>query len=133
LDTPVCALVVNHLAHHHGQHELSDSAIRRLARKLAPATIDDLAAVMRADANGRPPIKSPDIHALIDALVAKAHVLQLADSAPKPILLGRHLLALGMKAGPAMKPVLDAAFEAQLDGAFHDEAGAIAWAKERVR
>lgn len=131
LDTPVCALVVNHLAHHHGQQELSDSAVRRLARKLEPATIDDLAAVMRADANGRPPIESPEVHALIDALVAKAHALQLADAAPKPILLGRHLLALGMKPGPHLKPILDAAFEAQLDGAFQDEAGAIAWAKTR--
>lgn len=131
LDTPVCALVVSHLAHHHGQSELSDSSVRRLARKLAPATIDDLAAVMRADANGRPPIKSPDVHGLIDALVTKAHALQLAAAAPKPVILGRHLLALGMQPGPAMKPVIDAAFEAQLDGAFSDEAGGVAWVKQQ--
>ena len=132
LDLPVCALVVNHLAHHHGQSEYSDSSIRRLARKLAPATIDDLAAVMRADANGRPPLQSPEIHALIDALVAKAHSLQLADAAPKPLILGRHLLALGLKPGPQLKPIIDAAFEAQLDGAFSDEAGGIAWIKSHL-
>jgi tRNA nucleotidyltransferase (CCA-adding enzyme) len=133
LDTPVCALVVNHLAHHHGQTEFSDSSVRRLARKLAPATIDDLAVVMRADANGRPPLESPEIHVRINELVAKAHALQLADAAPKPILLGRHLIALGMKPGPEMKPILDAAFEAQLDGAFADESGALEWAKARAR
>ncbi|HVU35253.1 MAG TPA: HD domain-containing protein [Opitutaceae bacterium] len=132
LDHPVGALVVNHLAHHHGQPDFSDSSVRRLARKLAPATIDDLAAVMRADANGRPPLESPDIHERIDALVAKAHSLQLADAAPKPIILGRHLLALGMKPGPDMKPIIDAAFEAQLDGAFADENGGIAWVRERL-
>lgn len=132
LDTPVCALVVNHLAHHHGQTEFSDSSVRRLARKLAPATIDDLAAVMRSDANGRPPLQSPEIHERIDQLVARAHTLQLADTAPKPIILGRHLLTLGMKPGPQMKPLIDAAFEAQLDGAFADEAGGLAWLKQRL-
>ncbi len=132
LDPPVRALVVNHLAHHHGQTEFSDSSIRRLARRLEPATIDDLAAVMRADANGRPPVESPEVHARIDALVAQAHSLQLADAAPRPILLGRHLLSLGMKPGPQMKPILDAAFEAQLDGAFQDEGGAVEWARKHL-
>ncbi len=127
VDPPVHALVVHHLAHHHGQTQFTDTAVRRLARKLAPATIDDLAAVMRADSNGRPPLTSPDTHARINELVAKAHALALSDSAPKPLMLGRHLLALGLKPDPKFKPVLDAAFEAQLDGAFADEAGGIAW------
>jgi tRNA nucleotidyltransferase (CCA-adding enzyme) len=130
LDAPVCALVVNHLAHHHGNTEFTDTSVRRLARKLMPATIDDLAAVMRADSNGRPPLRSPEVHARIDELVAKAHALALADTAPKPILLGRHLVALGRQPGPDFKPTLDAAFEAQLDGAFNDEAGGFAWLRD---
>jgi tRNA nucleotidyltransferase (CCA-adding enzyme) len=52
--------------------------------------------------------------------------------APRPILLGRHLITLGLKPGPAMKGILDAAFEAQLDGAFGDENGALAWARLRL-
>lgn len=131
-DAPVSALVVNHLAHHHGQTEFTDTSVRRLARRLAPATIDDLAAVMRADANGRPPLASPETHARIDQLLATAHALQLTDAAPKPILLGRHLIALGHKPGAMFKPVLDEAFEAQLDGAFTDEAGGMAWLKAHV-
>jgi tRNA nucleotidyltransferase (CCA-adding enzyme) len=126
-DAPVAALVVHHLAHHHGQAEFSDSSVRRLARKLAPATLDDLAAVMRADADGRPPLPSAEIHARIGELVAKAHALAFADAAPRPILLGRHLIALGLRPGPRFTPVLDAAFEAQLDGAFLDESGGLAW------
>jgi tRNA nucleotidyltransferase (CCA-adding enzyme) len=131
-DLPVCALVVNHLAHHHGNTRFTDSSVRRLARKLAPATIDDLAVVMRADANGRPPLTSPEIHVRIDELVAKAHALALADRAPKPIVLGRHLIKLGMKPGPKFAPLIDAAFEAQLDGAFADEAGGMEWLKKHL-
>ena len=130
VDPPVRALVVNHLAHHHGQATFSDTSVRRLARRLAPATIDELAAVMRADSNGRPPLTSPDTHARINELVAKAHALLLADAAPKPLMFGRHLLALGLKPDPKFKTVLDAAFEAQLDGAFADEAGGLAWLRE---
>lgn len=129
LDAPVAALVVNHLAHHHGGAVFSESAVRRLARRLAPATIEDLAAVMRADADGRPPKASPEIHARIAELEAKAQMLRIADAAPKPIVLGRHLIALGLRPGPAFTPALDAAFEAQLDGAFADEAGGVAWVR----
>jgi tRNA nucleotidyltransferase (CCA-adding enzyme) len=132
LDPTVCALVVNHLAHHHGQTTFTDTSVRRLARRLAPATIDELAAVMRADSNGRPPLTSPETHARINELVARAHTLALADAAPKPIVLGRHLVALGHRPGPEFKPVLDAAFEAQLDGAFGDEAGGIAWLRNHL-
>jgi tRNA nucleotidyltransferase (CCA-adding enzyme) len=132
-DLPVCALVVNHLAHHHGNTQFTETSVRRLARKLAPATIDELALVMRSDANGRPPLKSPEIHVRIDELVAKAHALAIADGAPRPIVLGRHLIALGLTPGPEFKPLIDAAFEAQLEGAFHDEPTGIEWLRRQMR
>jgi len=122
-------LVVNHLAHHHGQSEFTDTSVRRLARRLAPATIDQLCTVMRADHDGRPPLHSPETLQRIEALQQKAHALALQATAPHPFVLGRHLLALGKKPGPDFKPVLDAAFEAQLDGAFTDEAGGTVWLK----
>jgi tRNA nucleotidyltransferase (CCA-adding enzyme) len=133
LDAPVRALVIHHLAHHHGEAGgFSDSHVRRLARKLAPATIDDLALVMRADTRGRPPLSPEESLVLIDRLVARAKELELQDAAPKPILLGRHLMSLGWAPGPKFKPVLETAFEAQLDGAFRDEAGAVAWIREQI-
>jgi len=120
-------LVVLHMVHHSGNGEFSDTAVRRLARKLSPATIDDLCAVMTADSLGRPPLHSPETHALIEKLRARSRALDLQAAAPRPLLLGRHLLAAGLPAGPALKPILDAAFEAPLDGAFPDEATALIW------
>jgi len=126
-------LVVLHMVHHSGNGEFSDSMFRRLARKLHPATIDDLCTVMMADSLGRPPLHSPDTHALIEKLRARSHALDLQTSAPRPILLGRHLLAAGLPAGPALRPILDAAFESQLDGAFQDEVTALIWLRNYLR
>ena len=133
LDAPVSAIVANHLAHHHGQQgEFSATQVRRLARRLAPATVDDLALVMIADSLGRPPLRSTETLTLIAQLRAKAHELALADAAPKPLMHGRHLMKLGQKPGPEFKRALDAAFEAQLDGAFTDEAGGEAWLRTHL-
>ncbi len=130
LTAPVTALVVYHLVHHRGHNSgYSEPQVRRLARKIAPATLEELALVMTADSNGRPPLESPDTLVLIARLRAQAQALALENAAPRPLLQGRHLVAIGRKPGPEFKPLLDAAFEAQLDGAFTDEAGAIAWLK----
>jgi tRNA nucleotidyltransferase (CCA-adding enzyme) len=47
-------------------------------------------------------------------------------------VLGRHLIALGLKPNPGFTPIIDAAFEAQLDGAFTDEPGGVAWLRRRL-
>ena len=134
LAAPVGALVVHHLVHHHGQRDdFTDAQVRRLARKLAPATIDDLALVMTADSLGRPPVSPTETIALIAKLRARAHALELERAAPRPIVQGRHLITLGHRPGPKFKPILDAAFEAQLDGAFADEAGGLAWLRSRLQ
>ena len=127
-------LVVNHLAHHQGgRTEFSDTAVRRLSNRLAPASIDQLCAVMRADHDGRPPLHSDETLARIRELGERAHSLALQNQAPKPILLGRHLLELGLKPSPRFKTVLNAAFEAQLDGRFSDEAGGLDWLRSHLR
>lgn len=126
-------LVVNHLVHHHGNGDFTDSAVRRLARRLAPATLDQLITVLLADHLGRPPLESAETLARIHALRDAAHRLALRAAAPQPILQGRHLLAAGLKASPAFKPLLAAAFEAQLEGCFTDEAGARRWLEKRLR
>jgi tRNA nucleotidyltransferase (CCA-adding enzyme) len=38
-----------------------------------------------------------------------------------------------MQPGPDFRPILDSAFEAQLEGVFCDEPGGLAWLRERVK
>jgi len=123
-------LVVLHLAHHHGNGEFTDSHLRRLARKLHPATIDDLCVVMTADCLGRPPLVDAETLALIAKLRSRAHKLAIHQTPPRPLLLGRHLIALGQAPGPHFTEILAAAFEAQLDGAFSDEETALIWLRK---
>lgn len=132
-DAPVRALAENHHVHDRGNLPFTDRAIRRLALRLAPATIRDLAVVMSADARGRPPIPSIETDQRIAELTRAAARLEFEDLAPKPILHGRHLLVLGWKPGPRFKPILDEGFEAQLDGAFADEVGAVEWLRTRLQ
>jgi tRNA nucleotidyltransferase (CCA-adding enzyme) len=53
--------------------------------------------------------------------------MSLASAAPRPILLGRHLLERGSVPGPELGRRLSEAFEAQLDGEFEDLDGALVW------
>jgi len=121
-------LVLCHLAH---LQEITPRAIRRLARRLHPATIEELCLVIQADHSGRPP-HPPSIPEGVHRLIEGARELRLEAEAPRPILLGRHLIERGMKPGPEFGPILKAAFEAQLDGAFDDLPGALAWLDRHV-
>jgi tRNA nucleotidyltransferase (CCA-adding enzyme) len=126
-------LVVNHLLHHTGAVKFRDTTVRRLARKIAPATLSDLIAVMFADHFGRPPLISEQTAIRLAHLRDSARHLEIEHAAPEPILLGRHLISLGLKPGPQFKRALDAAFESQLDGAFNNEDGGIEWMKNYLR
>lgn len=119
----VVPLVTNHLAH---LQTSTDRAVRRLANRLQPETIEHLCIVIEADQYGRPPRPKQPSDSLL-ALRNHAKSIGLRNAAPRPILLGRHLIDRGMKPSPAFKPILDAAFEAQLEGDFHDLAGALDW------
>jgi len=124
----VVPLVENHLAH---LQEASARGVRRLATRLAPATLEQLMTLVTADAFGRPPNprnEPPGLARLRD----QARDLALASQAPRPILLGRHLLELGLTPGPVFRQLLDAAFDAQLDGAFGDLEGARGWLQARL-
>ena len=124
----VVPLVSNHLAH---LQNLNDRAIRRLARRLAPETIEHLCVVITADQFGRPP-KPREISESVLALRAGAEHLKLAAAAPRPILMGRHLIALGLEPGAEFGRILTAAFEAQMEGEFNDLGGALEWLEGRA-
>ncbi|MGE0727933.1 MAG: CCA tRNA nucleotidyltransferase [Acidimicrobiia bacterium] len=89
------------------------SAVRRLARRVG--RLDRLLRVAEADRNGRPPSPRDDFPAA-SWLLETAEALAVLDAPPQPLVLGRHLIELGLRPGPSFKPLLDACFEAQLDG-----------------
>ena len=107
--------------------QAKDSAIRRLARDVV--RIDRLIRVARADEEGHPGGQTLDGSGSEDLvwLANAAERLRIADAAPKPILMGRHLIELGYKPSAQFKLWLDACFEAQLDGVFSDLDGALAY------
>lgn len=121
-------LVANHLAH---MQAINDRSVRRLAKRLEPETITGLCVIVTADHSGRPP-KPPCVPEGVKALMAKAEELRVQDSAPKPILQGRHLITAGMKPGKEFKAILHEAFEAQLEGQFGDLEGAEKWLAARL-
>jgi tRNA nucleotidyltransferase/poly(A) polymerase len=51
---------------------------------------------------------------------------------PKPFVNGHDLIALGVKPGPQIGELLEAAQTRQLEGGFADRAEALAWAREEV-
>lgn len=112
------------------RHEVKPSAIRRLALKVE---IEKLVRVARADHFGR---TTPDALAREfpagEWLLEKSRALDVLDSKPKPFLTGKHLLSLGMKAGPEMGRIIAESFELQLEGDLANLEEALAWARERV-
>jgi tRNA nucleotidyltransferase (CCA-adding enzyme) len=97
-----------------------------MALKVVPATLQDLAVVLTADQFGRPPkprIVRPEVLKMREL----AANLKIDKEAPKPVLLGRHLLDRGMRPGPEMGKILKSAFEAQINGEFASEQEASEW------
>lgn len=127
-------LVQYHLAHHDaGERSPSDSQIRRLARKLVPASLQDLLMVMRADCLGRPPREDPNTIERIALIATRAQELSVADQAPQPLLQGRHLIEKGLTPGPEFSSIIAAAYEAQLNGDFDSLTGAQDWLDSHLK
>jgi len=107
----------------------SDSAVRRLARQVK--RIDRLVRVARADHAGRPP-KPFDGFPAGTWLLERARRMEVENQAPTPIVMGRHLLELGVQPGPDMGRLLDECYEAQLDGIFSSLGDGLAFARQRL-
>lgn len=116
----VVALVRDHLKpgeYYKKREEVGDGALRRLARK---CELELLYRVAKADSLGRnaewvPREKWHGAEAQ-EWFIERARELEVASKAPAPILLGRHLLEMGLEPGPRIGEITRAVYEIQLDG-----------------
>ncbi|MDX6496854.1 MAG: hypothetical protein QOG23_114 [Blastocatellia bacterium] len=116
----VLALVRDHLKpgeFFKKREEVSDGAFRRLARR---CELDLLYRVAKADSLGRnadwlPREQWYDAEAQ-EWFIERARELEVVTAAPTPILLGRHLLEMGLQPGPRIGEITRAIYEMQLDG-----------------
>ena len=110
----IVGLVAHHLkpgSWHKSPTEVGDGAFRRLAQKV---DLELLARLAEADCVGRRPGVF-DCSAMT-WFVDRARALGVEHAPPKPYLLGRHLLPMGVSPGPAMGELLRRIYERQLDG-----------------
>jgi tRNA nucleotidyltransferase (CCA-adding enzyme) len=108
--------VIGLVAHHlkpgmlHKAAAVGEGAFRRLAQKV---DLELLARIAKADCLGR--TGAFDCSAM-DWFLARARSLGVEHRPPAPLLLGRHLLALGVAPGPRVGEILKEVYEKQLDG-----------------
>ena len=108
----VLGIVAEHLrpsAFHKAKDTVTDGAFRRLAQKV---DLELLVRFARADCHGRTGVF--DCSAM-DWFIDRARSLGVEHRPPQPILLGRHLIEMGVAPGPEMGKILKAVYELQLD------------------
>lgn len=113
--------------------EIGDGAFRRLARKVEP---DLLYRVAKADSLGRNPEWLPKEKwfkaEAQEWFIERVKELQVEEKAPNPILMGRHLIELGLQPSPRFGDIIDAIYELQLDGSINDLETAISKARSLI-
>lgn len=111
--------------------EVGEGAFRRLARRCEP---DLLYRVAKADSLGRNALWVPREKwygsEAQEWFIQRARELDVEQRPPDPLLLGRHLLTLGVEPGPTMGEITRAVYEMQLDGRVRTVDEAIAEAKK---
>ena len=127
--TQVVGLVAHHLKPGmlHKAAQVGDGAFRRLAQKV---DLELLARMARADCLGR--TGDFDCSAM-DWFVERARALGVEHRPPAPLLMGRHLLALGLSPGPKVGEILQVVYERQLDGKVRNMEEAIDAAKSILK
>lgn len=127
--TQVLAITAEHLrpsAFFKAKDTVRDGAFRRLAQRV---DLELLVRFGRADCHGR--TGTFDCSAM-DWFLERARALGVEHAPPAPLLLGRHLITLGVTPGPRMGEILRAVYEKQLDGTVTTVDEAVAEARNLV-
>jgi tRNA nucleotidyltransferase (CCA-adding enzyme) len=113
--------------------KITDTAVRRLAKRIFPATIQQLCLVAEADHRGRGPFPDPKVPEQLlipfnefpagEWLLKRARDLNIEDSKPKSFTQGREWKVLGYKEGPNIGELI------KLSTRLHYEKG---WNREEI-
>jgi tRNA nucleotidyltransferase (CCA-adding enzyme) len=113
----VVAIVANHLkpgTFGRERDRVGDAAFRRLALK---CELDLLYRVAKADSLGRVKEGAPAPSAESQEwFLERAKALAVTREGPKPLLMGRHLLEMGLTPGPRIGEITEQVYQRQLDG-----------------
>ncbi len=116
-----------HVSYHMEHIQLKgDYQIRRLSVDMGKESIYKLGMIVEGDMSGRPPLpggQAPAMQAILD----RAQEMDCLHQKPKAILQGRDLLKWGLKPGPGVGVLLEAAYEAQTRGYIDNKDDAEKW------
>lgn len=138
----VCAMVAEHLKpivlstdYHDGRLDEQQfiNALRRLLKRIHPASWKSLITVSEADRRGRgknsQAEQSDAMRRMISDVILREH---LDEVALQTLITGQDLLALGMQPGPAIGALLQDIENARDDGKISTSEEALAFAKESM-
>lgn len=113
----------------HGE-KVTNGTIKRLASRISPATIKQLICVAKADYFGHESFVdsneseksfTPSDYPAGKWLLERATELGIYETRPKPVLLGKDLIALGFKPGPLFGEIIKSADEMHIKGFSREE------------
>jgi tRNA nucleotidyltransferase (CCA-adding enzyme) len=90
--------------------QTTDGMLRRLARRVEPGLLYRVELANRLGRGGQPnPIAE-------EWFIRRVRELGIEEKAPEPLLMGRHVLELGLESGKRVGEITNAIYEKQLDG-----------------
>jgi len=123
----VLPLVAEHMVHFEAL--VSMRTARRLSVRLGKASMVQLGRLVESDLSGRPPLPQQQSEAM-QQLLGLAQDMKIEYAKPAQIIQGRTLIELGYPPAPWFRNILDKCYEAQLDGAFDNQASGLEYLRQ---
>jgi tRNA nucleotidyltransferase (CCA-adding enzyme) len=126
----VVSLVKCHMQHNNFQPQLSNPErfVRRLSKRV---NIENLALIVEADYSGRPPLDK-GMPESMKRILEISRAIEVNAGPPAPVMMGRHLIQMGLFPGPQFKKILDEVYERQLDGEITDLEAAVKYVRSII-
>ena len=107
-----------------------DGAIRRLSTKV---NIKELILVAKADFLGRTTKEAKlGVYEAGEWLLNRSKDLNILDKPPKPLIMGKDLITLGLKPSPKFKEILNKIYQMQLDGEIKNKNQALEYINKKL-